>query len=96
MNMIWLFGLPSPGTGFLRVFQSSHLQQARISAAIASKSALLDKIASSPFTLFFFMLISLNGNCGKAIGEYMSYSKGRILEGWVSLLVKLHLDLLAL
>jgi hypothetical protein len=41
--------LPSPGTAFLRVFDSLHLGQTMTSEAIVANSSFLDKI--SPFEL---------------------------------------------
>ena len=64
ITMIWLSGLPSPGTAFLRVFQSSHLRQTMTLAAIASKNSFSDKRASLTDFFFLSILISISSNYG--------------------------------
>jgi hypothetical protein len=62
INMISAFGLPSPGTAFLRVFQSGHLMQTVTSAAITSRDSFLDKAANPHDLIPQFIFISINGN----------------------------------
>jgi len=58
MNMIWVSGLPSPETAFLRVFQSGHFWQIVTSEEMMSRSSFLDKMVSS-FRFVIFGLIVL-------------------------------------
>jgi len=68
INIIVAEGFPSPGTGFLRVFQSEHLRQTLTSRAISSKSFLLDNSLDlttnsdnySPFRNMYFIRERLN------------------------------------
>jgi len=53
MKMTGLSELPSPGTAFLRVFQSGHFVQTITSVATASKNSFLDKRTALHTNHFF-------------------------------------------